>query len=270
MIADLLALATPAEIAHYRRCLLAQVEAASAESANDFARSLGIEPDPWQDAVLSSEAKRIILNASRQSGKTTTVAIRAMYAALHCPPALVLVLSPSERQSKLFFRRCLEVFRRAGRPVKATVENRLSLELANGSQVVALPGREGTIRGYSGVTMLVVDEAAEVDEELYVAIRPMLAVTDGTLILLSTPKGTRGFFHDVWTRGDPATWDRYEVPATKCPRITAEFLAGERAELGEYYFEQEYMCRFLDPTTASFRAEDVQTLFAEPVEAWTL
>jgi hypothetical protein len=52
---------------------------------------------------------------------------------------------------------------------------------------VGLPGTEATIRGFSAVSLLLVDEAARCSDELYLAIRPMLAVSDGTLWLMSTP-----------------------------------------------------------------------------------
>jgi hypothetical protein len=39
---------------------------------------------------------------------------------------------------------------------------------------------EDTIRGFSAVSMLVIDEASRVSDEMYEALRPMLAVGDGT------------------------------------------------------------------------------------------
>jgi len=54
---------------------------------------------------------------------------------------------------------------------------------------VGLPGSEATIRGFSAVALLRVDQAARVSDDLYVAIRPMLAVSGGKLWLMSTPSG---------------------------------------------------------------------------------
>jgi hypothetical protein len=80
-------------------------------------------------------------------------------------------------------------------------ESALRLELRNGSRIVSLPGDETTVRGYSGVRLLVVDEAARVPDDLYFSIRPMLAVSGGRLVCLSTPFGKRGFFYEAWTEG---------------------------------------------------------------------
>ena len=38
---------------------------------------------------------------------------------------------------------------------------------------------EGTIRGYSGVSLLIIDEAAWVPDDHYASVRPMLAVSGG-------------------------------------------------------------------------------------------
>ncbi len=76
----------------------------------------------------------------------------------------------------------------------AESETALTLTLDNGNRIVSLPGKEGTIRGYSGARLIVVDEASRVPKDLYVSARPMLVVSGGRLALLSTPFGTRGFF----------------------------------------------------------------------------
>lgn len=87
------------------------------------------------------------------------------------------------------------------------------------------------------------EEAARVPEELYRAIRPMLAVSGGSLVLLSTPLGKRGHCFEEWTQGG-AAWERIEVKAPECPRTSAEFLEEERRSLGERWYRQEYLCSF--------------------------
>ncbi|MDP9477996.1 MAG: hypothetical protein M3R38_20335, partial [Actinomycetota bacterium] len=64
-----------------------------------FARAAGLEPDPWQQQVLKSASKRILLNCSRQSGKTTIVAALVLHRALYVPRSYCLVFSPSLDQS---------------------------------------------------------------------------------------------------------------------------------------------------------------------------
>jgi hypothetical protein len=93
------------------------------------------------------------------------------------------------------------------------------------------------------VDLLIIDEAARVPDDLYRAVRPMLAVSKGRLICLSTPYGKRGFFWEAWARGGD-DWRRFEAPAAQCPRIAAEFLEQEKRAMGESWFRQEYCCSF--------------------------
>src|SRR5215203_3402422 len=151
-----------------------------------FARALGLEPDPWQEDLLHSTSDRILLNCSRQSGKSTMTGIIALHRALYHPDSLILCLAPALRQSQELFGKVLSFYRDLGRPIPAHTERKLSLELQNDSRILTLPGSERTIRGYSGAALLVVDEAGRVDDELYYSVRPMLAVSGGALLMLST------------------------------------------------------------------------------------
>ena len=246
--------------------------------ASDLARALdpvllaeqvGIVPDPWQANVLRSTASRLLLNCSRQSGKSTITSILALHTALYTSGSLVLLLSPSLRQSGELFKKALGVYKDLGRPVAPESETALTLTLDNGSRIVSLPGsKDGNIRGYSGVNLLVIDEAAWVAESLYMSVRPMLAVSGGRMLALSTPHGTRGWFYEAWRGVEP--WERYEVPAPLCPRISEEFLAEERRNMGAWWYDQEYMCQFSEAETQAFRREDVERAFREDLEEWDL
>jgi len=210
----------------------------------------GFEPDAWQERVLRSAAKRQLLLCSRQVGKSTTTSVLALHEATYRPGALILLLSPSLRQSQELFRKLLSVYHALPTRAPAVLESSLRLELANGSRIVSLPGKEDTVRGFSGVTLLVVDEAARVPDALYFAIRPMLAVSDGRLVCLSTPFGKRGFFYEEWERG--TNWERTRITAEDCPRISRAFLEEERQALGRYWFRQEYLCEFVETADQIF------------------
>lgn len=216
----------------------------------------GLQPDPWQHRVLCSEADQILLLTSRQAGKSSVSAAVALSTALLHADSPVLLLSPSDRQSAELFRKVVSLYDAVGRPVPAVARTARRLELANGSRVVSLPGTEKTVRGFSEVSLLVIDEAARVDDALYFAVRPMLAVSRGRLVALSTPYGKRGWFHDEW-HGE-GTWERVRVPATDCPRIPPEFLDQERRSMGERFFRQEYLTEFAETIDAVFSHADIQ------------
>ena len=231
-------------------------------------REAGLDPDDWQGRFLRSGARRILLNCARQSGKSTVTALLAAHTAIYQPESLVLLLSPTQRQSHELFRKAIAVHRALPASVPIEQESALRMELANGSRVISLPGKEATIRGFSGVDLLAVDEAARVPDELYYSERPMLAVSGGRLVALSTPFGTRGWWFEAWRSAE--SWERYRVPAEDCPRISEEFLEEERRTMGEWWFAQEYGCDFLDAETQPFGREDVERAFAEEVEPWKL
>lgn len=235
----------------------------SLDPARFFTAALGVAPDPWQSRVLRSPSQRIILNCSRQSGKSTVTAALGLHTAIYQPDALILMVAPTLRQSQEVFKKSIAAYRTLGRPVAATAESALSLTLANGARLIALPGDETTIRSYSGVSLLIIDEASRVPDDVYISTRPMVAVSGGKIVLLSTPFGRRGFFHETWAHGSDA-WHREEIPATSCPRISADFLAEERDALG-YYYPQEYENQFLDTTAQLFASDDIEAAVTDDV-----
>jgi hypothetical protein len=204
----------------------------------------GLVPDPWQCEFLRCADRRVLLNCCRQSGKSTATAAHALHTALFRPRALVLLLSPTQRQSDELFRKVRDAYDALGRPVPPTADapSRSRLELANGSRVVGLPGKEANIRGFSRAALLLIDEAARVPDVLYRAVRPMLAVSRGRLVLLSTPHGQQGFFFREWHSERP--WRRFRVPWRDCPRIEPAFIDEEVASMTQAWVDQEYNCLF--------------------------
>ncbi len=224
----------------------------------------GYVPDPWQAGLLRSQAAQIMMLACRQGGKSHVAGALALHTALVRPLSPILLLSPTQRQSAELFRCVRSLLRGIGRPIPIVKESALQLELANGSRIMALPGKEANVRCYSSVSMLIIDEAARVADALYYAVRPMLAVSRGRLVALSTPFGKRGWFHDAWHSEEP--WERVRITADQCPRITPQFLEEERRALGERWFRQEFCCEFTSTIDAVFAYEDIQAALSDDVQ----
>src|SRR5579862_5808406 len=136
--------------------------------------ALGFVPDASQTRVLQWSGKRLLLNCSRQWGKSTTTSVLAVHQAVFCPDSLILLVSPSLRQSSELFRKVSGFMERLPVKPERVEDNRLSLQLENGSRIVSLPSKEATVRGFSGATLIIEDEASRVDDLLYKTMRPKI------------------------------------------------------------------------------------------------
>jgi hypothetical protein len=233
-------------------------------SAERFAReALGVSPDPWQGDVLRSSSRRLLLNCSRQAGKSTVTSILGLHTALARPGSVTLLVSPSDRQSGELFRKVVDYLERVPGAPRRSEDNARSLKLGNGSRILALPSSADTIRGYTP-DLVIGDEAAFFESDaVYAAVRPMLIVSGGRLVLLSTPNGKRGFFHGAWGSSE---WERHSITADQCPRIKADDLDRERRSLPAWLFRQEYCCEFVETVEAYFAASDIQSALVDDGE----
>jgi hypothetical protein len=232
-----------------------------------MAERAGIVPDAWQSDLLRSDARQMILNCSRQSGKSTISAVLAVHEAIYTPGSLTLLLAPSLRQSTELFRKVKDIFVALQSPYTPQIgeESNLRLELDNGSRIVALPGTEATVRGFSNVALLICDEAATCEDSLFYSIRPMLAISAGRIILLSTPRGRRGFFFNVWTEGG-ADWHRTRITANQCTRIKTQWLLKEKEAMPDFWFRQEFLCEFTETLDSFFNYDDIHSAISSELK----
>lgn len=225
----------------------------------------GFEPDDWQPQVMRFDGPRLLVNCARQTGKTTVTACKAVHKAMFEPQSLVLVGSPSLRQSQEFMLKVRNVFHALPKPPEIVDESALKMTLANGSRLVALPGNSATVRGFSAAALIIIDEASRVENSLYEVLRPTLATSAGQFIALSTPAGKRGWWADAWHSATQG-WTRIRVPASECPRINAEWLAQERDLLGAWVYAQEYECQFCDDESQLFSSALIQAAITDTVK----
>jgi hypothetical protein len=231
-----------------------------------FARErLAFNPDARQAEMLGRRSPRALLNCTRQWGKSTITAAKAVHRAYFEPESLTVVLSPSARQSGEFLRKASGFARKLDIRPRGDGDNEISLLFPNGARIVGLPGSESTVRGFSAVSLMIIDEAARVSDELYKTLRPMTAVSGGDMLLMSTPSGQRGFFYEAWV-SRTEEWERISVPATECARIPKAFLEEERAVMGDWWFRQEYLCEFVDTEDSLFSRELVEAALSDEVE----
>ena len=225
---------------------------------------LNFTPDPWQQQLLRSTSRWVLLNCCRQSGKSTTTSIVALHTAIYDPGALVLCVSPSLRQSRELFAKIIAFLKRLEPVVPLEEDNKSSCELTNGSRIVSLPGDPDTVRGYSAPKLVITDEAAYVSDAMQAAIAPMLAVSEGRQIDMSSPNGRRGYFFENWEHGEGI--ERIKIIGRQCPRISAEFLEQQRRKLGPTLYAQEFEGEFNDSDTSAFSSELIEMALVDDFE----
>ncbi len=217
----------------------------------------GFRPDEWQARLLRSSAKQIAVACGRRVGKTTTVSWIASHAATYQPRSLTLICSPGQRQASEMLKQVRSNLGATG--AKFTSDAVTALELPNGGRVLSLPANPDLLRGYSP-SLICMDEAAYCEDELYLALRPMLAATQARcrLILLSTFNLRSGFF---WSATNDPDFEVYKVSAYDCPRIDQSFLDAELAKHGDTFFRREYLAEPVDSEFCFFGTDLIQAAF---------
>jgi hypothetical protein len=215
-------------------------------SLDEFCRHIGFIPDAHQQRVLEATHKRIILNGARQSGKSAVVAartVRTLTTALPRSPNVALIVAHTMAQAEETIRK-MDLFLAAlALPTHGESGKTLSRVLPNGSRVIGLAADDDTVRSYTA-NLVVLDEAARVPDDVWHAIEPTLATTNGDLIVASTPEGKRGLFWETWTNGGPE-WLKIQSTVHQCPRVSKEFVESQRRK-GDAFFKQEYECQFVE------------------------
>ena len=250
--------------------LLSTELAKSVVSASDpvrfHKRCLGAELpslDAWQEDACRNTAANFLLLCGRQCGKSTWAALMAIWKVTQFDNSLVLLVSPTQRQSTELYNKCMQLFDAIGHNHRPGVKRRTQtqLELFNGSKLASLPGgNPDTLRGFSKPALVIEDESAFVQDGTFRATRPMLATSKGGRhILLTTPFGRRGHFYELWQLNSPR-WARFSIKSPDCPRITKEFLEGEEEALSRRSFEQEYLCAFLESALSVFPYDMIERL----------
>jgi hypothetical protein len=259
----------------------------------EHARQLGFEAHSGQAIMLKRPTQRILVCACRQYGKSTTEALLGTFISKSFARSLTLIFAPTEKQSSETMMKSADFIMDDPAPVGLKIDNRFEKVFTNGSRIVALPGSEKSVRGYSAPRLIILDEASRIPDAVYKAIRPMLArAPEADLVAMTTPYGKRGWFYQAWSRSkrwtkvlvrvawEPrglklvpsmpedefrAYWAERGVIAFYSPFHSREFLEEELEAHGELWFRQEYCCDFVETEETVFRLDDILDAESEHV-----
>jgi hypothetical protein len=211
----------------------------------DYARVvLGVEPYVYQAKLLEDKSKRIVACMGKQTGKTMSIAMKAIHFADVNPKMTVLITAPSLRQSMIMFDRIVSFLYSSPRLRNKLVRiTRTLVCFENGSRIIALPCSEHRLRGYS-TNMIICDEASWVSEKVITQVLfPMLTTTQGYAVFLSTPWDKNHFFYRAFTNPQ---YSVHRVKSEECPLVTRDFLDEMRQNMTNDQYLMEYEAEFVE------------------------
>lgn len=179
-----------------------------------------------------------------------------------------LIFSPTRFQSTEFLDYVREMALAVKCSVTLTNEARQEARFSNGSTVLSLPDSPTGVVGVRQPNMLVIDEGAKVSDALYYSVFPMAGLENCEIDVLSTPFGKRGWFFELWdaASGKGYGWESHLITADHCPRLSPEFLAEAKMQMGDRWFKQEFYCDFVDAVDAVFSAGVIQAAMSDEIE----
>jgi hypothetical protein len=215
------------------------------QSIVDWAQqALSVTLDDHQRRLVTDPSNRVLMLAARQTGKSTAAAVKAMYEAVHTPNATIVLASPSGRQSGQIMMKTKGIALRLGLKLGPPAPDCDGFTLPNGSQIVSIPGKGDTVRGFSDPKLIIIDEAAFASDQLFPALFPMTAVSGGAIVLISTPNGQSGYFYEQWHQ-QTGPWSRHKLAASECKRLKPEALEQIRLTMSADEYAQEFECQFV-------------------------
>ena len=214
----------------------------------------GFTPKEYQANLLRDESKRIVVRWSRQAGKTTCIALRAIWFALTHPKTLTLIVAPSLRQSMIMSDRIGDFLGGLSPEYKSLISKlqRTTMRFKNGSRIVALPNSPQLLRGYTANQVITDESGFFKDDQLvfYNVLYPMLSTTDGTLIASSTPWSKDSVFYRMCQSSDFTRHVCTCDDVVKSGLVKQSFMDEMKAQLPFERFQREFMAEFVEDVDA--------------------
>lgn len=230
-----------------------------------FARDvLGLALHPRQQEALEGIARHIlsVLAIGRRGGKSLVAAVWAVYDSVvrdlsgYLRPGevrYVVLVSPSLRQARELFRTLRGFFDLPALKPLVVSETAETIELVTGVVLMCIPCNSRAARGLPISTLLLEEfsqfldsDGNQSDEQMYRALSPSIAQfgDEGRIVILSTPRGTRGAFHRLFKQaGERPDGFVMHLPTWEMnPVLTQEAL--RQLEPDEMVFEQEFAASF--------------------------
>jgi len=225
--------------------------------------------DPWQEKILATPGN-ICVRSGRQVGKSTVVSIKAGEFAMKNKNKVIMVVAAVERSAYLLFEKVLSYIHARNKKLIKGRPTKKEIKLKNGSRILCLPtGDSGYgIRGHT-IDLLIADEAAFINDDVWTAVTPMLTVTGGATWLLSTPLGREGYFHDSFDDNDYtafhiSTEEVMEIRSGIIKENMKHLIDSAKKRMTKAQYTQEILGEFSDVLTRVFSSEWIRNVCILP------
>lgn len=206
-----------------------------------------------------------IVLKSRQLGLSTLVAAYAVWQACFYKEKNILIIATKLAVAQNFIRKVKTYIKSMPNwlliPV-ITANNKQQVEFSNGSQIKAVPTSEDAGRS-EALSLLIVDEAAFVRnfDELWMGLYPTLS-TGGRAILLSTPNGVGGQYHELYTKAERKEneFNHIKLMWDVHPERDDDWFQKETKNMSQKQISQELLCDFASSGDTFLNAETLEKL----------
>lgn len=202
-------------------------------------------------ACISNKYKYIIVNGSRQTGKSSLLSIMSLYWALGEAKQTLMVVSPTDAMVRKLQKDILNIIG-DNKKILVTKHKAQSGDaetvFINGSVILfRSAASEDSLRGYS-LTHLLLDECAFIKETTWTTIlAPTLIVRGKKVLFCSTPKGAN-FFKKLYHRGlaKESGYKSFFLNWKNNPYADTAFIQEQERILPSEIYRQEYEGEFID------------------------
>jgi len=223
----------------------------------------------------ASEDRFLICKMPRQVGKTTTIAAFILHSVLFNENYSVALLAHKAEQAREILGRIQMAYEALPKWLQQGIIkwNEGSVELENGSKIIASSTASSAIRGTSQ-NLVYLDEFAfvpnHIQEEFFASVYPTISSGTTTKVLItSTPKGLN-LFYKLWKDSEDGrnAYKRVDVHWSQVPGRDEKWKEETIRNTSEEQFREEFECEFLGSTSTLISGTKLRMLtYSNPIKS---
>ncbi len=231
---------------------------------------------PFQKEMLGTihNNRFTICKLPRQSGKTTTIISYILHYVLFNEQMRVAILANKAATARDILSRLQLAYENLPKWMQQGVMswNKGSLDLENGSRIVASSTSSSAVRGGS-YNMIFLDEFAfvphNVAEDFFSSVYPTISSGQSTkVVIVSTPNGMN-LFYKLWSDAESGknTYQPIEVHWSEIPGRDEKWKVETIANTSQEQFNREFECEFLGSINTLIHPTKIKSMvFDNPIQ----